>query len=413
MEASLRGRVEVAVLKMAQNGFRVLAVARGGGAGWESAQSLNDFNFELVGLLGYYDPLKPGVKESVQQCHEAGISVMMITGDYPATALAIARDCGIMDYAGVLTGDDIALLAEQELIARLKSVRVLARMVPDQKLRIVKALQASGEVVAMTGDGINDAPALKAAHIGIAMGSRGSDVAREASALVLLDDNFTSIVAAVRLGRRIYDNIQKAVIYIIAIHIPIVGITLVPLTLGIPAILWPVHLAFLEIIIDPVCSIVFEAEPEDPTIMNRRPRALSAKLFSRKVVGTSFFEGIIALSAVLLVFMWIGRSGEHPDHARAVAFTSLVFINMALIFSIRAGSDGFFRSLQRTNLALGWVGGALLGLSAMVLFVPAVARLFQFSRPHFFDLLSCAGIALAILAVIELMKHLVQKKRRD
>ncbi len=409
IESSVRNGIVEAVHRMAQNGFRVLAVARGSGNGWESAQALSAFNFDFIGLLGYVDPLKPGVKESVKQCQEAGISVIMITGDYPATALAIARDCGIVDHAGVLSGDEVASLTEKELIAKLKSVRVLARMVPDQKLRIVKALQASGQVVAMTGDGVNDAPALKAAHIGIAMGSRGTDIAREAAALVLLDDNFTSIVSAVRLGRRIYDNIQKAVIYIIAIHIPIVGLTLAPLALRIPPILWPVHLAFLELIIDPVCSIVFEAEQEDPTIMQRGPRALTTKLFSRKVIGTSLIEGMIAFGAVLLIFVWIAKAGNLPDHARAVAFASLVFINVALIFSIRGGSEGLLRSLRRPNPALAWVGIALIGLTTIVLFVPPVAKLFHFSPPHFIDLLSGAGIAITILAVLECMKALTRR----
>lgn len=406
LQGSVREGVIQSVHTMAQDGFRVLAVAKANGRGWEKAASLSEFDYEFVGLLGYYDPLKPGVRESVGQCHEAGIKVMMITGDYPATALAIARDCGIKDQAGVLGGDEVASLSDAELVARLKSVRVLARMVPEQKLRIVKALQAAGEVVAMTGDGVNDAPALKAAHIGIAMGNRGTDVAREAAALVLLDDNFTSIVAAVRLGRRIYDNIQKAVTYIIAIHIPIVGLTIVPLALGTPAILWPVHLAFLELIIDPVCSIVFEAEPESPSIMQRQPRALNTKLFNRKVIGTSLLEGMMALCAVLLVFAWIGKSGEQPDHARAVAFSSLIFINVALIFSIRGGSESLRTSLMRSNPALLWVGAALLGMSAVVLFAPPVARLFHFTTPHFIDVLWSAGIAVTILIVLELVKRI-------
>lgn len=397
------------VHQLAERGFRILAVARASSEGWSEAETLESFDYKFTGLLGYLDPLKAGVKESVEQCHKAGISVTMITGDYPATALAIARDCGIESAAGVLSGDDVVSLSEGELIERLKTVRVLARMVPDQKLRIVKALQAAGQVVAMTGDGVNDAPALKAAHIGIAMGSRGTDVAREAAALVLLDDNFTSIVAAIRLGRRIYDNIQKAMTYIIAIHIPIVGLTLVPLALGIPPILWPVHLAFLELIIDPVCSIVFEAEPESATIMERKPRSLKSKLFSRKVVSASFLEGFVALAAVLLVFAWIGKSGELPDHARSVAFSSLVFINVALILSIRSGNEGLWNAVKRPNPALYWVGAALVGLSGFILFVPKVAELFHFTPPHFVDLLATAGIAAVILLALESVKAMFRK----
>ncbi len=398
------------VRKMADDGFRVLAVARADASGWEKCESLQDFDYEFLGLLGYFDPLKEGVKESVRQCHEAGIKVVMITGDYQATALAIARDCGIEDQAGSLNGHEVASLTDTELIERLKSVRVLSRMVPEQKLRIVKALQSAGEVVAMTGDGVNDAPALKAANIGIAMGDRGTDVAREAAALVLLDDNFTSIVAAVRLGRRIYDNIQNAMTYIIAIHIPIVGLTLVPLVFGTPAILWPVHLAFLELIIDPTCSIVFEAEPEGSGIMQRKPRALNARLFSRKVIGTSVLEGLIALCSILLVFVWIAIEGENPDHARAVAFSSLIFINAALVFSIRGGSESLRKSILRPNPALLWVGSALFILCGIVLFAPPVARLFHFTPPNLLEVLTSAGIAAIILIAFEPLKRVLGRR---
>jgi len=409
-----RAGVLDAVQRMARNGFRVLAVAYASqlDQGWDGATSLGGFRCKFIGLLGYHDPLRVGVRESVEQCHRAGISVMMITGDYPATAMAIARGCGIKDQAGVLAGDEVATLSDEELTARLKTVRVLARMVPEQKLRIVKALQASGEVVAMTGDGVNDAPALKAAHIGIAMGNRGTDVAREAAALVLLDDNFTSIVAAVRLGRRIYDNIQKAASYLIAIHVPIAGLTLLPLALGTPAILWPVHLAFLELIVDPVCSIVFEAEPESGSIMERKPRPLKAKLFSRGMVGASLTDGMIALGAVLLVFVWYRESGDHPDHARAVAFLSLVLINAALILSFRRGGETLRASLARTNPSLVWVGAALLGLSGVVLFIPPVAELFHFISPHFIDVISSALVALFVLVLLEIQGMAWRLKRR-
>ncbi|MCX6116829.1 MAG: cation-translocating P-type ATPase [Proteobacteria bacterium] len=410
-----KSKIEQAILQMASRGIRVLGVAKTTSVTAESIlnQELKDFDLSFVGLLGYFDPLKADVLESVQQCHQAGVSVMMITGDYPATALAIANAARIETKSGVLTGTEIDALSETDLQTRLKDVRVLARMVPEQKLRIVKALQASGQVVAMTGDGVNDAPALKAAHIGIAMGQRGTDVAREAAALVLLDDNFSSIVSAVKLGRRIYDNIQKATTYIIAIHIPIIGLTLVPLALGIPPILWPVHLAFLELIIDPVCSIVFEAEPESRDIMKRKPRLLTSKLFSLHILIRSFFQGILALGAVLLVFYWIGNRGEVADHARAVAFSSLVFINAALVFAIRSGDESIFARSKRSNKALYWVGAGVLGLTGAVLFIPPVAKLFHFIPPHGIDLAEALGVAVGLLAVFELMKFGLGRFRRD
>lgn len=400
-----RGTIFNSVTQMAQNGIRVLAVAKAEGKGVEKAVSLSDFDYTFAGLLGYYDPLKSGVKEALAQCHQAGIGVMMITGDYPVTAQAIARDCGIDHSAGVLSGDEAALLSDDELRHRLRTVRVLARMVPEQKLKIVRALQAGGQVVAMTGDGVNDAPALKAADIGIAMGGRGTDVAREAAALVLLDDNFTSIVDAIRLGRRIYSNIQKAVTYIIAIHIPIVGLTFTPLFIGVPPILWPVHLAFLELIIDPVCSIVFEAEPENSNIMLGKPRSLKSKLFNRQLVGSSFGIGIVALSVVLIVFFWLGKNGELPDHARAVAFSSLICVNIALILSIRSGGESLWASFtKRSSFTLYWVTGVLILSSGIILFVPHFSKLFHFVAPHSIDLLCVGGVTIAALLSGELVK---------
>ena len=211
------------------------------------------FDFAFVGLLGLSDPLRAEIPAAVAQCREAGIRVVMITGDYPATARTIARQAGL-DADDILSGDDLTALSDEQLQARMKTVSVCARIAPEQKLRIVQALKADGEITAMTGDGVNDAPALKAAHVGIAMGGRGTDVAREAASLVLLDDNFASIVGAVRLGRRIFDNMQKSMSYILAVHVPIAGMALLPVLLGYPAMLFPMHIAFLELIIDPACS---------------------------------------------------------------------------------------------------------------------------------------------------------------
>jgi Ca2+-transporting ATPase len=410
-----RQEILAATREMAAQGIRVLAVAVCENPVWQSVDSLARFRGEFVGLMGFYDPVKAGVRESVAQCRKAGIHVTMITGDFPVTALAVASDCGIESPGGVLTGDQVAALTEPELMERLKSVRVLARVVPEQKLRIVKALQASGEVVAMTGDGVNDAPALKAAHIGIAMGGRGTDVAREASALILLDDNFTSIVAAIRLGRRIYDNIRNAVSYIVAIHIPIVGLTLVPLFLGRPAILLPVHLARLELIIDPVCSVVFEAEPESDSIMERKPRSLTDRLFSWKVISTALLEGVIALIAVLAIYMSIEHAGDHPDHARSVAFTALIFINFALIMSIRSGREFIWRRLRGSNPTVNptiiWVALSLAAITAVITMIPPVAEMFHFARPHAGDLLLSAAVTIVIFVALEGQKLLMRTFR--
>ncbi len=400
-----RGEIVAAAEVMASDGYRVLGVAQGSCRGDQLAESLQKFEFKFMGLVGYNDPVKSGVPAAVIQCHEAGIKVMMITGDYPATALSVARDIGLDNPGEVLTGEQLSALDDVQLALRLKTVRVLARMIPEQKLRIVKALRSIGEVVAMTGDGVNDAPALKASHIGIAMGGRGTDVAREAAALVLLNDDFTSIVGAIQLGRRIYDNIQKAISYIIAIHIPIIGLTLIPLVMGMPPILWPVHLAFLELIIDPVCSIAFEAEPAETSIMKRPPRPARARLFGKSVLTAGMLEGVSVLMAVFVTYITVGKRGEMPDHARAIAFATLIFANIGLILTLRSRTEPAWIFLKRRNPTLSWIGLSLLTMSAIVLYVPKVVDIFHFSPPHLTDLGGCAVVALLSLIGFEMVKQ--------
>ena len=257
-----------AVQIMAQEGMRVLGVATASLQEMDLPDGQHDFDFKFLGLIGMEDPVRPGVPQAIKECYSAGIRVVMITGDNPGTAQAIARQIGFPSDQ-VITGPELEKLSDQELQNQVRNVCIFSRVMPEQKLRLVQALKANGEVVAMTGDGVNDAPALKAANIGIAMGKRGTDVAREAASLVLLDDDFSSIVKAVRLGRRIFDNIKKAMAYILAIHVPIAGMSLIPVLLEWPLIFFPIHVVFLELIIDPACSIAFEAEPEEADVMLR------------------------------------------------------------------------------------------------------------------------------------------------
>ena len=328
----------------------------------------------------------------------------MITGDYPATALHIAREIGLENSKEVLTGEQLASMSEDELAVSLKHVCVLARMIPEQKLRIVNALRKMGQVVAMTGDGVNDAPALKASDIGVAMGLRGTDVAREAAALVLLDDNFTSIVSSVRLGRQIYDNIQKAISYIISIHIPIVGLTLVPLLMGVPQILYPVHLVFLELIIDPVCSIAFEAEPAEANIMRRPPRPIGGHLFGGATLLFGVIGGLLVFVVTLAVYLTVGKIGDVPEHARAVAFSTLIFGNTGLILVFRSKTEPVWAFLRRPNQTLVWIGLILLCVSGVVLYLPALAGVFHFLPPHSTDLVASAAVAAISLSGFEIFK---------
>ncbi len=391
------------VERLSARGLRVLGVAaaRFMGEAWPPIQ--HDFEFRLLGLIALADPLRPTVPAAIAECKAAGIRVVMITGDYPGTALAIAREAGL-DPGEAMTGAELDRLTEGELRARLPGVNVFARVVPDQKLKLVNAFEANGEVVAMTGDGVNDAPALKAAHIGIAMGARGTDVAREASSLVLLDDDFTSIVDAVRLGRRIYDNLRKAMAYILAIHVPIAGLSLLPVLFGWPLIFFPVHVAFLEFIIDPACSIAFEAEPAEPNIMRRRPRPPAEPLFSGWNLSLSLLQGISVLILALVVFGLALARGVADGEARALAFTTLVVANIALMFANRSWERTVLSSVRSPNRSLWSITGATALCLALVLVVPALRGLFHFGRVDGGHLALAVVAGLLSVAWFELFK---------
>lgn len=394
------------VSNMAGRGLRVLGVARAYFGGAELPGQQHDFDFELLGLVGLADPVRKGVKEAVADCKKAGIHVVMITGDYPGTARAIGREIGI-ESEEVLTGPDILALPEQSLKERVGQISIFARVVPEQKLKLVQAFMARGDIVAMTGDGVNDAPALKAAHIGVAMGGRGTDVAREASALVVTDDNFTSIVDAVRMGRRVFDNLKKAMAYIIAVHVPIAGISLVPVILGWPLVLLPAHVLFMELVIDPACSVAFEAEPAELDIMRRPPRSASARLFGLKDLVFSVLQGLGVLGASLFLYQRdLGAPNANEDHARAMAFCALLISNWALILVNRSQSRSIVRTLfVKNTAALFVIVGALLVLLA-VLFVPALRSLFRFAPLSPGELGLCAALGLGSVLWFEIVKAL-------
>jgi P-type Ca2+ transporter type 2C len=400
-----------AVGNLATQGLRVLGVARGTFDRSGLPETQNGFEFELVGLLGLADPIRPGVPAAIRECRQAGIRVVMITGDYPVTAVQIAREIGLSrDHALVVTGSDLDRMNDDTLRDRIGSVDVFARVRPEQKLRIVRALKANGEVVAMTGDGVNDAPALKASDMGIAMGQRGTDVAREAADLVLLDDDFASIVAAVRSGRRIFDNLRNAATYIFAIHVPIAGMSLLPILFGWPLVLMPVHIVFLELIIDPACSLVFEAEPEEDDVMKRPPRHPDEPLFSRDIVILGLLQGVGVLAIVLTVFAVAFDRGQGAEDARALSFTTLIVSNLALILANRSRTRTIVQSLRSRNGALPWVLGGALVFLGLLLSVPAVRHLFAFSKLHLDDLVVCLVAGLFSIAWFEGFKLLRARK---
>jgi len=389
---------------MAAQGLRILGVAKASFTQPELPMEQHDFTFTFLGLVGFTDPVRPQVADAVKECYTAGIRVIMITGDYPLTAQNIGRQIGLADTDQCITGTELDQMSDAELRKRIRNATLFARAVPEQKLRIVNALKANGDVVAMTGDGVNDAPALKSADIGIAMGGRGTDVAREASSLVLLDDNFTSIVSAVRLGRRIFDNLKKAMAYIFSIHVPIAGISLIPVLFNLPLILLPVHIVFLELIIDPACSIVFEAEKEEKNVMTRPPRHKEEGLFSKKTLGLSLLQGFVVLSVVLMVYANALGKGFGEAEVRTLTFTTIVIANLCLILTNRSWSETIVTTLRTPNKAMVWVFAGTLVCLILVLSVPVLQALFRFGSVSFVDLIACAGAGVVSVVWFECYK---------
>ncbi len=398
-----RAAITKAVNEMAAKGLRVLGVAQAAFTGQKWPATPRGFAFKFAGLVGLADPLRASVPDAVSQCRSAGIKVVMITGDYPATAQAIAGQAGL-DADDMITGAQLEAMSGAELTKRVRTATVYARIMPEQKLRIVEALKANGEIVAMTGDGVNDAPSLKAAHIGIAMGGRGTDVAREASSIVLLDDDFGSIVQAVRLGRRIYDNLRKAMSFIFAVHVPIAGLALLPLLFGLPILFGPMHIAFLEMVIDPVCSLVFEAESEEDDVMARAPRAPDAPLFSRHMIIWSLLQGALAFALVAAIYIVALKQGMPVNEVRALTFFSLVMAIVGLTFVNRTFSASIITAVSRRNTALRWVLVGVGSMLALTLAWPLVSNLFRFGPLHLNDLAVTLGAGVIVLIVLELAK---------
>jgi Ca2+-transporting ATPase len=390
--------------QMSEKGLRVLGVANAKFLGQNLPDSQLDFDFDFNGLLGFADPVRHDAAKAVKEAYNAGIRVIMITGDYPGTAQFVARKIGIKNPDKYLTGEELEKMNHLELRKEIKDINIFSRVVPEQKLVIVNALKANNEIVAMTGDGVNDAPALKSAHIGIAMGERGTDVAREASSLVLLNDDFSSIVAAVKLGRKIYDNLKKAMGYILAVHVPVAGMSVLPIFFGFPQVLLPAHIAFLELIIDPACSTVFEAGKEDKNIMKRPPRNLRQQMFNFKTVSIHFIQGAGVLFATFFLFAFAIKSGRSEAEARSLAFASLVLSNLALIVINLSWSRNVYETIKSADKILFIIAGAaLLGL-AVVLYVPFFSELFHLAPIYWQDFVFIIFFIVIGLGWFEILK---------
>jgi P-type Ca2+ transporter type 2C len=403
---------EAAIQEMASNGLRVLGVARAKIKKELLPDIQHDFEFEFVGLIGLSDPIRPEVKDAIQECYKAGIRVIMITGDYPVTAQNIGKKIGLKDYDQCMIGPEVESMSVEELSKRIGHINIFARVVPEQKLKIVNALKLKGEIVAMTGDGVNDAPALKAAHIGIAMGERGTDVAREASSLILTDDNFSSIVGAIRLGRRIFDNLQKAFGYVFAIHVPIAGLSMIPIFFAdAPLLLFPMHVAFLELIIDPACSVIFESEKEEKNVMNRPPRGTKGKFFGGGKIVMTCMQGVSILLVVLAVYFTSLYLGYAEEEVRTMCFITLIISNLMTIQTNRSWESTIFQIFATPNKSFKWIVSLALVLLTAVITIPFLRGLFSFTLLGTSEILISVGAGFLSIVWFEIYKAHNNRKR--
>ncbi|MBS0288009.1 MAG: cation-translocating P-type ATPase [Proteobacteria bacterium] len=394
--------ISAALSIMAQKGLRILAVAKGHCDQTNIPQTHDDLTLNFIGLIGLSDPLRANIPESVKECHEAGIKVVMITGDYPLTAITIGKQAGL-SVSSLLTGEDLNLLSESELKEKMLHTEICARVSPHQKYQIVKALKESNHIVAMTGDGVNDAPALKSAHVSIAMGQRGTEVARETSSLILLDDNFNSIVNAIRSGRLIFANMQKSMAFILAVHIPIAGLAFFPIISNLPPIFYPLHIALIELIIDPTCSIAFENEPPEKDLMKHPPRGLNEYILNKKIVISSVLQGFGVLVIVYLAYFF-SLDIMNADESRTLAFTSLCLANLLLIFANRSKTQSILKSFMVPNKILFFIILTTLMILFSLITIPFFASILHFAPPTQEHLLICLGSVVLFIMWFEVIK---------
>ena len=394
--------------ELASKGYRILGVASGA---WPTDQFPDDqdrFAWHFEGLVALYDPPKQNIQKVFQHFYRAGIQVKMITGDYPETALNIARQSGLQHDGTVLTGDAVMAMQAIDLQTAVGQANVFARMFPEAKLRVVEALKANGEVVAMSGDGVNDGPALKAAQIGVAMGSRGTEIAKGAASMVLLDDDLDRMVTAVEMGRKIYNNLRKAIRYIISIHIPIVLVVVLPLVFGWTYLhmLAPIHVIFLELIMDPTCAVAFENEPAEPNLLDKPPRAANAPLFTGKELSLSIFQGLMATAGSLAMYHYAIATGADEAKTRAYVFLTMMAVNIFLTLANRSFEYSIAKTIFYKNHLMPIILGISTLMMAAILFIPTMNRLFQIEPLQWSEIGICLGTALVSVGWIEVWKAL-------
>ena len=405
----VRNEIEAEIKHLAENGLRILGVATVNSTK-VLTEDVREFKWNFAGLIGFADPVRPGVAEAIMECYDAGIEVKVITGDYSETGLNVARQIGLKNSAKAMTGSGLDQLAAGSLAEEISRTSVFARMVPENKLQIIRALKETGALVAMTGDGVNDGPALKAADIGVSMGKRGTDVAREASDIVLMDDDFPSLVKGIKGGRRIFDNLRRAAFYLVAIHIPIAGLSLLPLFFGWPIIFTPVHIMFMELIIDPICSVVFEAEEADKDIMRRRPRRRNSSILGGRSLFTALIQGFIVLIITGTVYGYTLAIGWEEAAARTITFSTLIFANLLLVLANRSWTLNFFQSMAKHNKALWPIISACFVFLFLAIYLPYAQDVFGFSKLSIKSIGISFGVALISIVMFEVMKFSQRQK---
>lgn len=383
LSAEERHAIQQQIDQLAGKGYRVLAVGRSTFNGDVYPEQQQSLSFTFLGLIAFYDPPKQNIPAVFNSFYDAGIRLKIITGDNTPTTLSIARQAGFRGTEKALTGDEIAEMDDRELNIAVKEVNIFTRMFPAAKLRIINALKSDRQVVAMTGDGVNDGPALKAAHIGIAMGNKGTDIAKKAASLVLTDDDLARMADAVAMGRRIYGNLKKAIQYIVSIHIPIILTVTIPLLLGwiYPNIFTPVHVIFLELIMGPTCSIVYEQEPMEKDAMLRPPRPFTTTFLNWKELSTSVIQGLMITAGTLGIYQYAVHNGFDENLTRTLVFTTLVTANVLLTLVNRSFHYSLFTAMGYNNWLLRAVLIISILLSMAMIYLPPLAAFFRFSPP--------------------------------
>jgi Ca2+-transporting ATPase len=408
-------QIEEAVKTLAVDGYRVLGVGESNFAGDNFPATQQEFQFQFKGLVAFYDPPKKNIKKVVEDFYTAGIAVKIVTGDNAATTSAIAKQIGFIGYEKNISGDDLMKLDDNALQESVENTSLFIRMFPDAKLKIINALKAKKEIVAMTGDGVNDGPALKAAHIGIAMGKKGTEIAKQAASLILLEDDLSKMVDAVAMGRKIYTNLKKAIQYIISIHIPIVLTVFIPLALGwmYPNIFSPVHIIFLELIMGPTCSIIYENEPMEKNAMIQKPRYLSTTFFNWKELTTSIIQGLMITAGTLITYQYAVNQGYDEPLTRTMVFTMLIVANIFLTLVNRSFYFSIITTIKYKNNLVLLIIAITMAILALLLFVKPLTTFFQFEPMNLCQLFICMAIGFVSVIWFELVKIRKRKNSKE